>query len=298
MVRTIGGAGSGAGQLQNPNGVAVDGAGNVYVSDYGGKRVVVFSAAGEVVRTIGVGQLTNPMGVAVDGAGNVYVSDDDGNRVVVFSAAGEVVRTFGAGQLTNPRGVAVDGAGSVFVSDYGNRVVVFSAAGEVVRTIGGPGSGAGQLRSPCGVAVDGDGNVLVAGRIVVFQGAAFPAAPGLPESVRPLLAGRDGAEQQRVLQDARVRAPLRALGDASARARGEEQQLAAARAECAQLREQLRRLEEELPVRTAAVPAHEERVAAAQGQEQAAAAALEGEHLRLSSRCSRERAARSSGMRA
>ena len=45
---------------------------------------------------------------------------------------------------------------------------------------------------------------------------------------------------------------------------------------CAQLREQLRRLEEELAVRTVAVAVHEERVAAAQGQEQGAAAALEG----------------------
>ena len=46
------------------------------------------------------------------------------------------------------------------------------------------------------MAVDGAGNVFVTDygkhRIVVFQGAAVPAAPGLPERVRPLLAGRDG----------------------------------------------------------------------------------------------------------
>jgi DNA-binding beta-propeller fold protein YncE len=62
-------------QRQNPIGVAVDGAGSVFVSDYGGNRVVVFSAAGEVVRTIGgpgsgEGQLNQPCGVAVDGDGN------------------------------------------------------------------------------------------------------------------------------------------------------------------------------------------------------------------------------------
>jgi hypothetical protein len=100
--------------------------------------------------------------------------------------------------------------------------------------------------------------------------------------VRSLLAGRDGAAQQRMLQDVRVRAPLSVLGDASASVRREEQELAAAlaarearAAECAQLREQLRRLEEELAVCTAAVSVHEERVAAAQGQEQEATDALE-----------------------
>ena len=66
-----------------------------------------------------------------------------------------------------------------------------------------------------------------------------------------------------------------------ASAHSEEQELMAARAqreacaaECAQLREQLRRLEEELAVRTAVVAAHEERVAAEKEQEQAAATDL------------------------
>ncbi len=47
-MRTIGGAGSGAGQLKNPEGVAVDGAGNVFVSDaWGSSSIVVFCAARE-----------------------------------------------------------------------------------------------------------------------------------------------------------------------------------------------------------------------------------------------------------
>ena len=63
--RVIGGAGSGAGQLQNPWGVAVDGAGNVIVSDYSKHCVVIFSAEGGVVRSIGglgsgAGQLQYP----------------------------------------------------------------------------------------------------------------------------------------------------------------------------------------------------------------------------------------------
>jgi len=82
------------------------------------------------------------------------------------------------------------------------------------------------------VALDGAGNVFVKDygnhRIIVFQVDAVPVAPALPERGRPLLAGHDGAAHLRVFQDARVRAPLRALGDASASARREKQELAAA----------------------------------------------------------------------
>ncbi len=79
------------GQLTNPFGVAVDGAGNVFVSDSGGNRVVVFSAAGEdeVVRTLGgqgsgAGQLNKLFGVAVDGDGNVLVADFSNGRSPQF----------------------------------------------------------------------------------------------------------------------------------------------------------------------------------------------------------------------
>ena len=63
--RVIGEAGSGAGQLQYPQGVAVDGAGNVIVSEVLKNCIVIFSAEGGVVRSIGglgsgAGQLQYP----------------------------------------------------------------------------------------------------------------------------------------------------------------------------------------------------------------------------------------------
>ena len=67
-MRNIGGAGSGAGQLNNPRGVAVDGEGNILVADFYNSRIAVFSAAGEVVRTIGG---------AGGGAGHLYIKNLD-----------------------------------------------------------------------------------------------------------------------------------------------------------------------------------------------------------------------------
>jgi DNA-binding beta-propeller fold protein YncE len=86
--------------LQNPYGVAVDGAGNVIVSDQNKHCIVIFSAEGGVLRSIGgkgsgAGQLSHPKGVAVDGEGNILVADCGNKRIAVFSAAGEVLRTIG-----------------------------------------------------------------------------------------------------------------------------------------------------------------------------------------------------------
>ena len=88
-MRAFGRRGSGAGELQNPCGVAVDGAGNVVVADFGNHRIVIFTAAGEVVRAFGregsgAGELKGPTGVAVDGAGNVVVADAGNSRIVLF----------------------------------------------------------------------------------------------------------------------------------------------------------------------------------------------------------------------
>ena len=91
--RAIGRRGRGTGELESPWGVAVDGEGNVIVSDWDKHCIVIFTAAGGVVRVFGregsgAGELKFPAGVAVDGEGNVFVADRGNSRIVVLSAAG------------------------------------------------------------------------------------------------------------------------------------------------------------------------------------------------------------------
>ena len=73
--------GDGAGQFYFPNGVAVDGSGDVFVTDYNDNRLDEFTSAGSLVQTWGTagggaGQLNEPYGVAVDGAGDVFVANN------------------------------------------------------------------------------------------------------------------------------------------------------------------------------------------------------------------------------
>ena len=143
LLRVVGHCGASQGRDRSATFVSavVDGAGNVVALDQQNCRIVVLSAAGELVRFFGSesgeGALWIAIDVEVDGAGRVYVADWGADRIVVFSAAGVFLRAFGEqgeGKLRHPMRVAVDGAGNVWVADWklnGPRIVVFSAAGSL-----------------------------------------------------------------------------------------------------------------------------------------------------------------------
>lgn len=67
-------------------GVAADGAGNVYVADFGNSRVVKLAAGATTQTVLPFTGLKNAEGVAVDAAGNVYVTDGDHNRILKLPA--------------------------------------------------------------------------------------------------------------------------------------------------------------------------------------------------------------------
>jgi tripartite motif-containing protein 71 len=138
VVRTLGEAS----KLSFPNGVVVDGAGNVYVSDSNNGRLLVFGPDGQVRaqvgRGTGLGNLGLPRGLAVDGQGRVFVADATGQGVFIYRATsgdsrgldfigfvgGEGVAD---GQFQYPNSVAVDARGRVYVADtFNDRVQIWS----------------------------------------------------------------------------------------------------------------------------------------------------------------------------
>ncbi len=165
-----------AAQLNQPLGLAMDGAGNLYVSDSENDVVRRVDLSGNITTvagnyTLGTGysgdngqatsaQLNLPAGLAVDGSGNLYIADS-GNHVirkvdsshVITTVAGQCLPSACAGGysgdggaatsalLNAPMGVAVDGAGNLYIADYGNHAIrrVDGTSGNIT-TIAGDGT--------------------------------------------------------------------------------------------------------------------------------------------------------------
>jgi sugar lactone lactonase YvrE len=96
----------------SPEGVAVDAAANVYLTDVGLQEVFKVTPRGAQT-TVDTG-LEVPEGVAVDGAGNVYITDSQIPAVFKVTPGG--AQTQIGGGFSYPSGVAVDGAGNVYGS--------------------------------------------------------------------------------------------------------------------------------------------------------------------------------------
>jgi trimeric autotransporter adhesin len=195
-----------SGNLNNPVGIAVDGAGNVYIADGADNRVRKVTG-GTITTIAGTGtacsapnavcgdggpatgaDLTLPQDVAVDGAGNLYIADVADHRIRKVSG-GVITTIAGTGtscspttdpcgdggaatsaKLNIPRNVAVDGAGNVYIGDTGDHRVRKVTAG-TITTIAGTGTACSPTTDPCG-----DGGAATSANLNTPRGVAVDGA--------------------------------------------------------------------------------------------------------------------------
>lgn len=116
-----------------PWGIAVDAAGDVFVSDCANRCVYKYLADGERVATLGSGVLVAPRGVAWDReTGHLFVCDGQGRAIREFGTDDTLVRSVPADWYVSD--VEVGGQGVLFVSAYNGRVYRFEADGTVSVT--------------------------------------------------------------------------------------------------------------------------------------------------------------------
>jgi sugar lactone lactonase YvrE len=188
-----------AAEVNNPGGVAFDGAGNVYFSGFYDDNIRKVSAGGIITTICGIGlpgysgdggpatdaQISGPTKIYMDATGDLYIADQFNNRIRKVSPTG-IISTFAgtglagyngdgisatAAQLNNPTGITKDASGNFYIADYINdRIRIVSATG-IINTIAGNGtpgfSGDGgaatnaSLNAPFGVTVDASGNIFI-----------------------------------------------------------------------------------------------------------------------------------------
>ncbi|MHB8241068.1 MAG: RHS repeat-associated core domain-containing protein [Solirubrobacteraceae bacterium] len=121
-------AGSENGQLNDPRGLALSAAGNLWVADSANNRLDEFTEAGAFLRsTSSPGQHpVLPKDVSVDAAGNVFVADTGENKIQEYSATGGLLweagtQGTGTGQFEEPTGIAVASNEHLWIADHKNN---------------------------------------------------------------------------------------------------------------------------------------------------------------------------------
>ncbi len=181
--------------LNEPTGVLVDTAGNVYIADAGNSRIRKVDTNGTITTIAGTGvagfsgdgpgqatqmQLQCAVRLAQDGFGNLYVADQCNHRIRKIDRNGMMVTVAGSGptgpnaggfggdgglataaRFNHPTSIAIDGVGAIFVTDQLNRRIRKVDRNGIVSTIINA-----TADFPGSVAVDSSGNVYYSDNLV------------------------------------------------------------------------------------------------------------------------------------
>jgi RHS repeat-associated protein len=155
-------------KLYRPNGVAVDGSGNIYIADSSNHCVRKVDTGGIITTVAGDGiqgysgdggpavqaKLRHPSGVIVDGSGNIYIADTLNHCIRKVDTSGIITTVAGNGtegysgdggpaaqaKLRHPSGVAVDASGNIYIADtHNNRIRKVDTSG-IITTVAGDGT--------------------------------------------------------------------------------------------------------------------------------------------------------------
>jgi len=186
-----------AATLSQPNGVAVDGAGDLFIADTTTGVVrevkpggVISTAAGSHHAGDGgpatAASLDQPGGVAADAAGDLFIADTRDDAIREVRPGGIITTVAGTGTaghsgdggpataatLDQPGGVAADAAGDLFIADTFNNVVREVKPGGIITTVAGNGrfgstgdggpATAAELSGPSSLALDAAGDLFIA----------------------------------------------------------------------------------------------------------------------------------------
>ena len=183
--------------FKNPFDPAVDGNGNLYITDQNNSRVVELPAGNgapiAIDPIVGGEGLVHPGGVAVDGAGNLYISDLDRNFVVEVAANGGATSVInpmvnGIG-LHYPCGMVIDGAGDLYIADVDNGRVVEVPANGGPATAFDPLVSGEKLSYPVTLALDSAGDLFIAD-LFANRVVEVPANSGTPTAIDPTVNGQ------------------------------------------------------------------------------------------------------------
>lgn len=179
-----------------PEGIAIDGSNNMYVTDRANNEIRKITSAGVVTTIAGSGtpgsldgngtaaQFNAPYGITVDSSGNLYVVDNGNNEIRKVTSAGVVTTLAGSttagnmdgtgagAQFNSPYGIVLSSAGDLYVADSGNNTIRKVTTAGVVTTFAGDGitgyidatGTAAELRHPFGITVAPSGTFYVTDR--------------------------------------------------------------------------------------------------------------------------------------